>query len=266
MQTDLLNIKGESQGKVDLPKIFSLPFRPDLINRVYLIMISHNRQRQGRDPEAGERTSAESWGTGRGAARMARAKGAGSRRANQAAGVASVVGGRIPHPPRAEKKIKKYVNRKERRLAIALAIAASSNQEIVKSRGHKINAKSFPIVINDDIEKINKTNELLELVQRLNLDEDLQRILKTKKLKSGKARMRGRTTRIGKGPLIVIAKDRGIRKSVSNVPGVECVLAEDLSVTDLAPGSHPGRLVIWSKTALGEIPKEILGIGDNISN
>ncbi|MEE9585669.1 MAG: 50S ribosomal protein L4 [Nitrososphaerales archaeon] len=266
METDLLNLKGEAKGKVDLPKIFSTPFRPDLIHRVYVALSTHSLQPQGRDPEAGERTSAESWGVGRGAARMARVKGGGTGRANKAAGVASVVGGRIPHPPRSEKRIRKEVNRKERRLAIASAIAATVERQIVSLRGHQVaDVKSFPVVLVDNVEKISKTSELRDLFRVLNLSDDVERSARVRKARSGKSRMRGRTIRSGRGPLIVVAEDKGIGKAVDNLPGVECVLARDLTVTDLAPGSHPGRLVVWSESALGALPKPLLEVGELVA-
>ncbi|MFQ6134963.1 MAG: 50S ribosomal protein L4 [Nitrososphaerales archaeon] len=266
MKTDLLGLNGEVKEKVELPKIFSTPFRPDLIHRVYVALATHSLQPQGRDPEAGERTSAESWGVGRGAARMARVKRAGNPRANQAAGVASVVGGRVPHPPRSEKKIRKEVNRKERRLAIASAIAATAEKQIVSLRGHMVaDVKSFPVVVVDDVEKISKTSELRDLFRALNLVDDVERTARGRKARSGKSRMRGRTVRSGRGPLIVVAEDRGIGKAADNLPGVGCVLARSLTVTDLAPGSHPGRLVIWSKSALGALPKPLLEVGELVA-
>ncbi len=266
MKADLLNLDGEIKEKIDLPKIFSTPFRPDIIHRVYVALATHKLQPQGRDPEAGERTSAESWGVGRGAARMARVKGRGSSRSNQAAGVASVVGGRLPHPPRPEKKIRKEVNKKERRLAIASAIAATANKQIVISRGHNVNnLNSLPIVVINDIEKINKTSRMYDVIRNLNLADDLNRIASRRKVRSGKSRMRGRMIKCGKGPLIVVSEDRGISRSVANLPGVDYVLAHDLTITDLAPGSDAGRLVIWSKSAIEFIPKSLIKIGDIVA-
>lgn len=267
MKTDILDLNGKITSSVDLPDIFSTPYRPDLIHRVSVILSTHDFQPQGRDPIAGERTSATSWGTGRGAARMARVKGSGNMRSNQAAGVAMVVGGRATHPPRSEKVVKKEVNRKERRLAIASAIAATSEIEIVSLRGHNIpNVKKLPIVVIDEIEKINKTSELIELFEAINLSDDISRVNKRRKKRSGKSRMRGRTVKNGRGPLIVISKDKGVSKAASNLPGVECVLAKNLTVTNLAPGSQAGRLVVWSKSSLESLPKSLQNVGNSIAN
>ncbi len=267
MKTDIFDLNGKIINSIDLPSIFLTPYRPDLIHRVSVILATHNLQPQGRDPMAGQRTSAESWQTGRGAARVARVKGAGNVRAGQAAGVAMVVGGRIPHPPMAEKIIKKEVNRKERRLAIASAIAATCDKQIVSLRGHNIpNVKNLPIVVIDEIEKISKTSELIEFFTALNLSDDINRVNRGRKSRSGKSRMRGRTVKNGKGPLIVISEDNGVCNAAHNIPGVDCVLAKNLTVNDLAPGSNAGRLVVWSKSSLESISKQLQSVGNIIAN
>ena len=264
MNAKIQNLDGKIVGSVNLPSIFSTSFRPDLIHRVYLALATHDLQLQGRDIMAGQKTSAESWGTGRGASRVARVKG-GGRRGGQAAGVAMVVGGRTTHPPRSEKKIRKEVNRKERRLALASAIAATTEKQIVSLRGHKIpDEMNLPIIVNDDIQKINKTSDLLEFFLSVNLGDDIERVNRSRKTRSGTSRMRGRTVRTGKGPLIVVSEDMGVGKAASNLLGIECVLAKNLTVTDLAPGSQAGRLVVWSKSAIGNLPKPLLEVSNLI--
>ena len=212
---------------------------------------------------AGERTSARSWGTGFGMARMARVKGERHPRAGQAAGVAGVVKGRQAHPPRAEKNIYKHINKKEKRLALASAIAATAIKELVQLRGHKVeDVPSLPLVVVDKLQSIARVKDLLSTFEKLGLKEELKRLKKGVKRLSGKPRMRGRTKREPKGPLIVVAKDEGIGKAAQSIPGVECVLAKDLSVVHLAPGSHPARLVVWTKSALSSLPKQVLSLGE----
>jgi large subunit ribosomal protein L4e len=255
-QVPVLNLEGEPEGKVRLPEVFLTPFRPDVIHRVYVALDTHRRQPQGRDPFAGKRTSAETYNppTGRGISRLPRVKGSGYARAGQVAGVASVVKGRQAHPPRAEKRIRKEVNVKERRLATASAIAATALREVVAARGHRVDELKLPLVVVDRIEEVSRTRELLEVLERLGLGEELERCYQGRKRRSGKPRMRGRVTREPKGPLLVVAEDRGVSRAARNIPGVECVKARDLSVLHLAPGAHPGRLTVWSTRAL-----EVLG-------
>lgn len=62
--------------------------------------------------------------------------------------------------------------------------------------------------------------------------------------------MRGRTKKHGVGPLLVIAEDRGIGKAARNLLGVNVVQVKGLNTELLAPGTHPGRLTIWTSSAL----------------
>jgi large subunit ribosomal protein L4e len=45
-------------------------------------------------------------------------------------------------------------------------------------------------------------------------------------------------------------RDEGIGKAARNLTGVDIVEASSLNVEDLAPGTHPGRLTAWTKSAL----------------
>lgn len=249
----IYNLNASTIGEIELPEIFSTPYRPDIINRAYIALSTHKIQPQGRDPMAGMKTSATTFNppTGRGISRVSRVKGERNPRSGQAAGISSVVKGRQAHPPKSEKKIKKEINKKERLLATASSIASSTNKELVLLRGHKIsNIPTIPLVLTDEIQTINKTKELQSVFERFGLDEDVERVKNSIKTRSGKARIRGRKKRIAKGPLIVVSMDNGIGKAASNIIGVDFVLSKDLSVLDLAPGSHAGRLVLWSESAL----------------
>ncbi|MGC8969147.1 MAG: 50S ribosomal protein L4 [Conexivisphaera sp.] len=253
----LYSVNGEIVGKVELPRIFDVPVRRDLISRAFWAEFTHGLQPQGRDPMAGKRTSAESFGVGLGIARLARVKGRGYPRAGQAAGVAGVVKGRAAHPPRVDKVVYKRINVKERRLATASAIAASSRVELVRARGHVVpESLELPVVVSNDIESLSRARDLRALLDRLGIWPDVERAA-SRSLRAGKARWRGRPRSVGKGPLIVVSEDRGISRAAGNIPGIDVVLAKDVSVLDLAPGGHPGRLTIWSEGALRSLPRAL---------
>src|SRR5579864_774774 len=133
VQTKVLDLEGKEVDEIGVPNLFRLPVREDLIWRAFVAMDSHRRSVQGRDPLAGERTSAETSNppTGRGISRIPRVKGEHYSKSGMAGGVASIVHGRLPFPPRSEKVIKKELNKKERRLALAHAIAASADPKLV---------------------------------------------------------------------------------------------------------------------------------------
>ena len=101
MKSELVvrSLDGSTESTMPMPQVFQTPFRPEVIHRVYVNLLSHRFQRQGRYPAAGELVSAESRNTGLGIARLARIRGQGFSRAGQAAGVAGVRAGRVAHPP-----------------------------------------------------------------------------------------------------------------------------------------------------------------------
>ena len=138
MKLEYLKSMGLYQERWSLPIVFDTPVREDIIHKSYVNLLSHNFQKQGRYPMAGEVVSAESRNTGQGIARIARARGEGFPRAGQAAGVAGVRHGRVAHPPESWKNTYKKINKKENKYGLCSSIAATSNKELVERRGHKL--------------------------------------------------------------------------------------------------------------------------------
>lgn len=259
-QAKVLQIDGKESHTIELPSVFETPFRYDVIHKVYVNLLSHSFQRQGRYPMAGEVVSAESRNTGLGIARIARARGEGFSRAGQAAGVASIRHGRVPHPPESWKNIYKKVNYKEKQLALCSAIAATTRKDLIERRGHKLsNISSFPIIISDDIESISMTKDLLNLLRALGLQQELDRVDFSRKARSGTARRRGRKGRSAVSAIIVVGssgdedENKNIHKLSGSVGGIDIKQVKDLSVLDLAPGSKPMRLAIFSESAIKEL-------------
>jgi large subunit ribosomal protein L4e len=259
-QAKVLQIDGKESHTIELPSVFETPFRYDVIHKVYVNLLSHSFQRQGRYPMAGEVVSAESRNTGLGIARIARARGEGFSRAGQAAGVASIRHGRVPHPPESWKNIYKKVNYKEKQLALCSAIAATTRKDLIERRGHKLsNISSFPIIISDDIESISKTKDLLNLFRALGLQQELDRVDFSRKARSGTARRRGRKGRSAVSAIIVVGssgdedENKNIHKLSGSIGGIDIKQVKDLSVLDLAPGSKPMRLAIFSESAIKEL-------------
>ena len=257
MKVTSLTLNGTKDSEIELPNIFDTPIRQDLIHKIYTNLNTHKFQPKGTHPTAGMDVSADSLNppTGHGQSRVARMKGGGGGRGGEAGEVASVRGGRQAHPPKVDKYIHKKVNKKEKKLALCSAIAATASKELVKSRGHKVDKiESFPIVVSDDIELISKAKEMQQVLDSLNLTEDVKR-LKNRKARSGKAALRGRSKKIGKSVLFVAKDAKKLSKAVGGFPGVTARSAKDLSVLDLAPGSDPIRLTVYSKSAIEDIAK-----------
>ncbi|WP_299292346.1 50S ribosomal protein L4 [Nitrosopumilus sp.] len=257
MKTTVTNSSGTKDGEIELPLVFSTPYRKELIHKAYTNLNSHKFQPQGRKPTAGMDVVADSNDppTGQGVSRVARAQGGGGGRQGQGAEVASTRGGRQAHPPIVEKVIYKKLNKKEKKLALCSAIAATASKELIESRGHKVEGiESFPIIVSDDIESISKTSEITKVLDSLKLSQDIKR-LDARKARSGQSRLRGRSKKVGKSVLFVTKDATNISKAIGALPGVEATNVKDLSVLDLAPGSDPIRLTVYTKSAIEEIGK-----------
>ena len=258
----MVGLDGKPAGSVDVPKVFTTELRADLVKRVFWLVGSHGFQPKGRDPMAGERTTAETHSppTGTGRSRIPRVKGDRYPRGGLAGGVASVVKGRLPHPPKSEKVIHFSVNKKERRLATDSAIAYTANLDAVKARGHRVKKPSLPMIVADDIETFEKTSDLVSFLEKVDLKGELERVDGSTKRNSGKRRLRGRVYRGGVGPLIVITNDRGVGKAAGGIPGIQVARVQDVSILDLAPGGVPGRLTIWTESALSALEGRSKGV------
>jgi len=248
----VFNLDGKPVEKIKLPPIFETPVRPDVIKRAVLAIQSARFQPKGRDPMAGKRTTAESRGVGLGIARIPRIKGPAAR----GAFAPGTVGGRLAHPPTPEKKIVKKIPKKEKRLALYSAIAATASKETVASRGHAIEGvPQIPLVVVDEFEGLKKTKDVEETLIKLGVLADLYRVKESTKVRAGKGKFRGRRMKQAVGPLIVVAEDRGIGEAARNIPGVDVVSVGELNAEVLAPGAHPGRLTIWTKGAIEALNK-----------
>ncbi|MEE8168008.1 MAG: 50S ribosomal protein L4 [Candidatus Hydrothermarchaeales archaeon] len=254
------SLKGKAKAKetVDLPEVFNEKVRLDLIKRAVLASQSARYQPQGVNWYAGKRTSAKSWGPGSGHARVPRVKGTRHPAGGRGAIAPMAVGGRSAHPPVPFKKIIKKINKKERKMALASAIAATALTELIERRGHVVDKlPQLPLVVTDELEELETAAETRDAFIKLGLWGDLDRA-KNRKIRAGKGTMRGRKYKQRKSVLIVVANDRGISHGACNHPGVDVVTVDSLGVEDLAPGTHPGRLTIYTKSALQRLDERYI--------
>jgi large subunit ribosomal protein L4e len=253
------SLEGEVVEEIELPEIFMEVFRPDLIKRAVISSQTARIQAWGTDPRAGKRTTAKSFGSGRGAAMVPRVKGSRHPAGSKAAFIPQAIGGRKAHPPKTERIIHEKINRKERRLAIRSAVAATANREMVEGRGHRIsNIEQIPFVVGDELEAVKRTKDTREIFEKLGLMDDVTRAKTGRTIRAGRGKMRGRKYKNPKGPLVVVGEDKGISLGARNHAGVDVVVVNNLNAELLAPGTHPGRLTIYTKSAvekLGELFK-----------
>merc|ERR1712050_594023 len=98
----------------------------------------------------------------------------------------------------------------------------------------------------------------VELLQKLGCEEELQRVLDSRKVRAGKGKMRNRRYVMRRGPLVIYSEDSGIVKAMRNIPGVETANVERLNLLTLAPGGQFGRFIIWTEGAFKKL-SEIYG-------
>ncbi|MFH1210910.1 MAG: 50S ribosomal protein L4 [archaeon] len=265
MKADIIDLEGRKTKTIELPKQFEEEYREDLIRKAVQVIQSHNVQPYGSKPQAGKRASAvvsrrrrDYRGSyGHGISRVPR-KVMTKRGRNLfwvGAFAPGTTGGRRAHPPKATKEWELKINVKERRKAIRSAIAATANKEMVQKRGHRF--KEAPIIITNDIENVKKTKELKAIMEKIGLKEELERIYE-RKIRAGKGKNRGRRYKTKKGPLIVVGGRCELEHSGRNIPGIDIVEARALNAEILAPGTHAGRLTIYTEKAIEQMNKESL--------
>jgi len=139
----------------------------------------------------------------------------------------------------------------QRRYALVSALAASAIPALVLARGHRIEGISeVPLIVdNKAVDSIDKTSKALALLKGLNAFEDVSKVKDSKKLRSGKGKLRNRRYVQRRGPLIVYNEKSPLTKAFRNLSGVELASVSRLNLLQLAPGGHLGRFVIWTRDA-----------------
>ncbi|MDO9097053.1 MAG: 50S ribosomal protein L4 [Candidatus Methanoperedens sp.] len=245
MDINIIDLSGKSSKKIT-SSLFDEPYRPDLIKKAVLAAQANRQQPYGPHMYAGLRTSAEGWGPGRGVSRVARI-----RNGSKAARIPQAVKGRQAHPPKPEADRTEKINDKERKKAIKSALAATGNIELVRKRGHQFSAQ-LPLIAEDDLAALSKTKDVKSFMEAAKVWDDIDRAKDTT-IRAGKGKLRGRKYKNTKSILIVTAEDKGIVKAARNLAGVDVVVFDQLNAELLAPGTHAGRLTIFTESAIAKL-------------
>mmetsp|Transcript_60271 Transcript_60271/g.93736 ORF Transcript_60271/g.93736 Transcript_60271/m.93736 type:complete len:403 (-) Transcript_60271:66-1274(-) len=241
-------------GSVPMPHVLTTPLRPDLVRYVHTCVSKNKRQAYAVYAKAGYETAAESWGTGRAVARIPRVPGGGTHRAGQAAFGNMCRGGGMFCPTKTWRRWHRRVNVTQKRHAVVSALAASSLPPLVMARGHRIGEVSeLPLVVSDGAESCQKTKQAIELLRSLGCEEELKKVADSKKVRSGKGKMRNRRYVLRRGPLVIYNEDSGIVRAMRNIPGVETTSVDALNLLQVAPGGNFGRFVIWTEGAFKKL-------------
>jgi large subunit ribosomal protein L4e len=255
LKVNLYSTKGKVIREIMLPKVFDSEFRPDLIRKDVKASRANRRQRYGPAPMAGMRHAVSQWGKGRGSSRVQRLT-----QGNDAAESPPNVGGRRAHPPTPEHDFSLKMNAKERRKARNAAIATTAMPKLVRQRGHKFGKKvTVPLVIEDDFASLVRTKSVIRVFERLNVYDDIVRATDGRHIRVGRGKMRGRRYKSPTSILIIVPELVGIQHGASNLPGVDIKTPEDLNTELLAPGGDPGRLTIFTESAV-----KVIGAWGNV--
>src|SRR3989338_8735307 len=230
MRANVYDVNGKAVDEVELPGVFRTAYRPDLIKRAVHALQSQRRQAYGTNVLAGKRTSAHYHGSrhyrfsmmNKELARIKRIHGksaSGTYLGLRARFVSQAVKGMRAHPPKASKIWAQDINKKELLLSLMSAIAASANKELLKKRGHEF---TEPVVIDNAVEKISKTKELVGLLKKIGLGKEIERCEKNK-VRAGRGKTRGRKYKKKKGIVFVMSKDSAALKSAQNIAGADVV-------------------------------------------
>lgn len=259
MKFQVLSIDGGKVGDIEAPQAFSEKVRRDLIIRAVRSELSKKFQPKAPLKVAGLQTSAEYIGVkeayrtmkNRGASRLPHEKQP-KGRYGRVRMLPFAVTGRRAHPPKVEKILVEKMNKKEYRKALHSAIAACADAGIVKLRTGA--EYKVPYVVVDDIELLAKTRDVIKMLESLGLINDVKKSEKSRKRISGLRRKRRvRAYKVRKSILFVVSRDCSLLNSAASIPGAKAVKVGELKVGDLAPGGLPGRVVVWSKSAISKL-------------
>jgi large subunit ribosomal protein L4e len=245
VKSKIYSSKGEVVGELEVPEIFALPPRTDLIEKAFRSSMLSNRQPYGSYAFAGMRQVGHNLGANHGMSRIPRVAGSSRGVIN-----ASFVGGRSAHSPRSSKNLFIGINKKERKLALGSAISMTASVDYVKKRGHKIpDDLTLPLIADGSIESIQKTKDAEYFLEQIGLKDDLKRAKDGIKIRAGRGKMRGRTYKTPRSVLIV-GSDSSKLRAFASIPGVEISSAKNLSIKKIAPGGKGGRLTIYTNDAI----------------
>lgn len=145
-------------------------------------------------------------------------------------------------------------NQKQKRYAVASALAATAIPSLLLARGHRVEqVAEVPCVVEDSVQNLTKTKEAVALLQSIKAYDDVVKVSNSRKLRAGQGKLRNRRHVQRRGPLVVYNEDNGIVKAFRNLPGVEVASVDRLNLLQLAPGGHLGRFVIFTASAFKKL-------------
>ena len=254
MKATLYNSEGEKKSQVELPSLFETKIREDIVSKYFeadkLIQPYASFKEAGKRQSASGRISHKRhdwkghYGSGRSRIPRKTMSRSGKHFNWIGAEISSTRGGRRAHPPKGIGKEKK-INKKEVKLAMDSAFAATGNADFIINRYSSLDKLEIkvPVVIESKLDNI-KTKDMKEMLNNI-FGDIIYLIIKNKEIRSGKGKLRGRKYKSNAGLLFVKEKDEKVK-----MKGIEIKNVDDISISDLYP---LGRLTVYTEKALSEL-------------
>lgn len=124
------------------------------------------------------------------------------------------------------------------------------------------------MVVSDKVESFTKTKEAVTFLRKTHAWADVEKVMKSRRYRSGKGKSRNRRYKKKLGPLVIynqvccvhvrrtlcfVLQDNGIKRAFRNIPGVDFMQVDRMNLLKLAPGGHLGRFVIWTEGAFRKL-------------
>ena len=96
-----------------------------------------------------------------------------------------------------------------------------------------------------------KTRAVVSTLEALGLHADVERADEGREIKAGRGSTRGRKYREPSSILFVTSEEPST--AARNLAGVDVTTAAEVNAEDLAPGTHTGRLTVFTESAVEEV-------------
>jgi len=243
----------DTGNEIELPKVFETPIREDVVKKVTDTLFY--KQPYAPYILAGKGSSPHKQSHmrrkfktlyGKGISRVARK--ALWRRGDQFYWVGTftpgTVKGRAAHPPKILRK-PRFINKKEKILALKSCIAATASKEVLKKNYQNLPETHFPLIISSQLLD-KKAKEIFVVLEKTKLN-----LKPEKKVRPGIGKVRGRKYKNTRKIVLVLGKKEKSQK-INNL-NLIFTNTSQLNVKELSLNGKPGKLAIYTDTAIKEL-------------
>jgi len=107
--------------------------------------------------------------------------------------------------------------------------------------------------VSDEFEDLVKTKEVVEFLEAVGVHTDVERADEGRTVRAGQGKPAVASTASPAPLLVVTSSESGPSKAARNLAGVDVATGREVNTEDLAPGTDPGRLTLWTESALEEV-------------